>query len=359
MTFIDFEKAFDMVHRGMMLKILKAYGLPDSLVRAIAGVYRNTRARVLTPDGPTEEFHIHSGVLQGDTLAPYLFVIMLDYALRQAIAGREEELGFQLVRRQSRRKGPVVVTDLDFADDIALISELINQAQDLLNRVEASAAQIGLVMNAKKTKVMAYNHSDNVRIMTTDGTQLEVVEDFKYLGSWIDNSEKDLKARKAEAWRACNKLTKIWKSDLTREIKISLFCSTVESVLLYGSDTWTLSEKLTKQLDGCYTRMLRTVLNIHWTQFLTNEQLYGGLPKLSDKIRRRRLTFAGHCRRSEDELASKLVLWTPKHGQRKQGRPALTYIDVLTKDTGLPADELNTCMQDRKVWRSISARAGR
>ena len=184
----------------------------------------------------------------------------------------------------------MVVTDL--------ISELINQAQDLLNRVEASAAQIGLVMNAKKTKVMAYNHSDNVRIMTTDGTQLEVVEDFKYLGSWIDNSEKDLKARKAEAWRACNKLTKIWKSDLTREIKISLFCSTVESVLLYGSDTWTLSEKLTKQLDGCYTRMLRTVLNIHWNQFLTNEQLYGGLPKLSDKIRRRRLTFVGHCRRS-------------------------------------------------------------
>ncbi len=125
-----------MVHRGMMLKILKAYGIPDSLVRAIAGVYRNTRARVLTPDGPTEEFQIHSGVLQGNTLAPYLFVIMLDYALRQAIDGREEELGFQLVRRQSRRKGPVIVTDLDFADDIALLSELISQAQNLLNSNE-------------------------------------------------------------------------------------------------------------------------------------------------------------------------------------------------------------------------------
>ncbi len=175
----------------------------------------------------------------------------------------------------------------------------------------------------------------------------------------MDSSEKDLRARKAEAWRACNKLTKIWKSDLTREIKISLFCSRVESVLPYGSGTWTLSEILTKQLDGCSTRMIQTVLNIHWNQFLTNEQLYGGLPKLSDKIRRRRLTFAGHCRRSENELASKLVLLTPKHGQRKQGRPALTYINVLTKDTGLPADELNTCMQDRKVWRSISARAGR
>ena len=142
-----------MVHRGMMLKILEAYGIPTSLVNAIAGGYRNTRARVLTPDGQTEEFRIHSGVLQGDALAPYIFVIMLDYALRQVINGREEELGFQLNRRQSRRKGPLLVTDLDFADDIALLSEQIKQAQDLLTSVETSAAQKGLEMNAKKTKV--------------------------------------------------------------------------------------------------------------------------------------------------------------------------------------------------------------
>ena len=355
MTFIDFKKAFDMVHRGMMLKILKAYGVPDSLVAAIAGVYKNTRARILTPDGPTEEFQIHSGVLQGDTLAPYIFVIMLDYALRQAINGREEELGFRLSRRQSRRKGPVVVTDLDFADDIALLSELITQAQDLLARVELTAGQIGLVMNAKKTKVMAFNQDEEVKIVTQDGSQLEVVQDFKYLGSWVESTEADIKIRKAEAWRACNKLKKIWKSNLSREIKTSLLGSAVESVLLYGSDTWTLTEKLEKQLDGCYTRMLRTALNIHWSQFLTNEQLYGNLPKISEKIRRRRLMFAGHCRRSEDEMVSKLVLWDPKHGQRKQGRPAMTYVASLTKDTGLTVEELDNCMQDRGVWRSISS----
>ncbi len=81
------------------------------------------------------------------------------------------------------------------ADDIALLSELIHQAQDLLNRVETSAAQIGLSMNAKKTKVMAYNQSEEVKIMTTDGTQLEVVYDFKYLGSWFDNTEADPRSR--------------------------------------------------------------------------------------------------------------------------------------------------------------------
>ncbi len=119
---------------------------------------------------------------------------------------------------------------------------------------------------------------------------------------------------------------------------------------------WTLGVKSTKQLDGCYTRMLRKVLNIHWNQHITNEQLYG---KLFYKIRRRWPTFAEHCRRSEDELASKLVLWTPKHGQRKQGKPALKYRDVLAKYTRLPADQLDNCMQEWKVWRSITAGAGR
>ena len=65
---------------------------------------------------------------------------------------------------------------------------------------------LGLSMNVKKTKVMAYNQNEEVKIMTTDGSQLEVVYDFKYLGSWIDNTEADLRSRKAEAWRACTVL---------------------------------------------------------------------------------------------------------------------------------------------------------
>ena len=94
MTFIDFKKAFDMIHRGQMLKILVAYGIPEELTTAIADTYSNTKAKVITPDGETDAFQIYSGVLQGDTLAPYLFVTVLDYTLRQAIQGREEDLGF-------------------------------------------------------------------------------------------------------------------------------------------------------------------------------------------------------------------------------------------------------------------------
>ena len=48
------------------------------------------KAKVKSPDGNTEYFDIIAGVLQGDTLAPYLFVIVLDYAMRQATEGKKE-----------------------------------------------------------------------------------------------------------------------------------------------------------------------------------------------------------------------------------------------------------------------------
>ena len=102
---------------------------------------KSTKAKVITPDGETDVFEIVGGVLQGDTLAPYLILIVLDYALWVAILGREEKLGFQLSKRRRRRTGPSMVTDLDFNDDIALLSEEICQAQSFLNEVRLQQAK--------------------------------------------------------------------------------------------------------------------------------------------------------------------------------------------------------------------------
>ena len=131
-VFVDFSKAFDSVHRGMMLKILKAYGIPPQIVQAIAKLYEGTRARVVSPDGETDFFNVLAGVLQGDTLAPYLFAIVVDYLMRKAINGMDEELGFTLRPRRSRRAPLITITHLDFADDIALLCNEIHQAQELL-----------------------------------------------------------------------------------------------------------------------------------------------------------------------------------------------------------------------------------
>ncbi|XP_071480459.1 uncharacterized protein [Diadema antillarum] len=350
-TFIDFKKAFDSIHRGKLLEILNAYGIPEKLVRAIDVIYSKTHAKVCSPDGETEYFEILAGVLQGDTLAPFLFIVALDYALRLAINGKEEELGFTLVPRQSRRVPPVMVTDLDFADDIALISDTTEKARELLFAVEKECKKIGLRLNAKKTKVMAFN-IDDTTITTLDGAVLDVKNDFKYLGSWIASTEQDIRIRRGHAWNALHSMRKVWKSQLSDDIKRRLFVTTVESVLLYGAETWTLTARQEKALDGVYTRMLRIALNVSWSDYVRNDDLYGTLPKVSDKVRERRMRLAGHCVRHPELSANSLVLWEPKQGTAKRGRRKATLISVLKKDAGLESiNDLRTVMLNREVWR--------
>jgi len=140
-------------------------------------------------------------------------------------------------------------------------------------------------------------------------------------------------------------------------LKIRLLTSTVEAVLLYGCETWSLSKKLEQELDGCYTRMLRMALNISWREHVTDELLYGDLPKITTKIRTRRLKLAGHCARHPEE-ASNLVLWVPDRGSKGRGRPTNMFIDTLTRDTGLQLEEMHACMQDKGQWRTVVARSG-
>ena len=106
MVFVDFCKAFDSIFHSIMFKILEAYGIPCNLLRAIKATYDNLKAKVVSPNGDTQYFNICAGVMQGDTLAPFLFVIVLDYALRKAVTGREEELGFTLENVEVRDTQP-------------------------------------------------------------------------------------------------------------------------------------------------------------------------------------------------------------------------------------------------------------
>ena len=94
--------------------------------------------------GRLDYFKIHARVMQGDTLQPFLFVIVLDYALRRAIHGKEEELGFTLHPRRSRRIGPESINDLDVADDIVLLSNGIEQGNNIVHSVEAECLKVGL-----------------------------------------------------------------------------------------------------------------------------------------------------------------------------------------------------------------------
>ena len=147
---------------------------------------------------------------------------------------------------------------------------------------------------------MCYNQTGD--ISTLEGTPLKLVDKFTYLGSSVESTEKDIETRLTKAWTAINRLSTIWKSDLTDKMKRSFFQAAVTSILLYGCTTWTLTRRLEKKLDGNYTRMLRAILNKSWQRHPTRHQLYGHLPPITKSIQVRRTRHAGHCWRSRDEL---------------------------------------------------------
>ena len=176
--FVDFTKAFDSIHWGKMEQILLAYGLTKESVVAIMILYRN----VHSPDGDTDYFDIVAGVLQGDTLVPYLFIICLDYLLRTSI-DKIKENGFKLTKERSRGYPTKTITDANYADDIALLANTSAQPETLLHNLEKAAAGISLHFNAHKTEYMFFNLIGD--IYTLNGSPLKLVDKFIYLGSSI------------------------------------------------------------------------------------------------------------------------------------------------------------------------------
>ena len=348
-VFVDFSKAFDSINREALFHILGLYGVPDTLVKAIRLLYDSSYSRVRTIDGLTEFFKTLLGVLQGDTLAPFLFIIVLDYVLRNCMC---VENGITIIPRQSRRLPAVKVTDLDFADDIALLSDTIQQAEKLLHDLEHAAELVGLSLNASKTEFITINIDPvDSSINSLNGVSIKHVNDFKYLGSYIADSRKDFNTRKGMAWSACIKLQKIWTSGISEHLKVRFFKACVEPVLLYGSETWTLKKEFEKRVNGCYTRLLMKAKNLSWKRHPTLQRIYGDLPPISTVLASRRARFAGHCMRAPDQVISTILPWRLRQANR--GRRPLTFLDTIARDVNLDVGDIQTATLDRAVWRQL------
>ena len=176
-------KAFDSTHRGKMEQILLAYVLPKETVTAMMLLYSN---KVCSLDGDADFSDIVAGVLQGDTLTPYFFIICLDYVL-QTLIDLMKENDFKLKKGQETDYTPQkLLQTQDYADDIALLANILTQAASLLHCLEQAAGGIGLHVNVHKTEYMCFNHKRD--IATLNGGSLK----FMYLNSSNSSTEYDI-----------------------------------------------------------------------------------------------------------------------------------------------------------------------
>ena len=195
--------------------------------------------KICSPDGDTDYLDIVARVLQGDTLVLYLFIICLDYVFRTLIDKIKK--GFKLTKKRSRRSPAKTITDADYANGIALPANASAEAETLLHRLERAAAGIGLHINAHKTECMCFNQTGD--IFTLNGSSLKLEDKFTYLGSSVSSTVTDINTRLTKVWTAINRLSVIWKSDLTDKMKRSFFQAAIMSKLQYGCTTLTLTKR--------------------------------------------------------------------------------------------------------------------
>ena len=152
-------------------------------------LYKNTNVNFRSPDRDTDCFDIVAGVLQGNTIAPYRFIICLDYVLRTSM-DKMKDNGFKLAKERSRRYPAQTITDADYADGIALLANKPAQDATLQPSLERVPAGKGLHVNADKEEYMCFNQRGDISAL--NGSSLKLVDKFNYLGSSVSSTETDI-----------------------------------------------------------------------------------------------------------------------------------------------------------------------
>ncbi|XP_062615396.1 uncharacterized protein LOC134277126 [Saccostrea cucullata] len=226
---IDFAKAFDSIHRPALWMILRHHDIPNKIISIIQMLYKDFQAKVICGTELTESFPIQTGSLE----------------------------------------------DLDFADDIALLSQRYKDIQSKTDDLVKYGRQIGLKINVNKTKLMKINTKIGKEV-TANNNRIEEVDNFIYLGSKITangDSTMDVENRISKVRAIFAKLRNIWKSSIIRsKTKIRIFKTNVFGVLLYGSESWKVTKNISQKLDTFQTRCLRRILKIFWPNKITNEE---------------------------------------------------------------------------------------
>ena len=335
---------------------MKQYGVPNKFINLVKMFYTDVRCSVVNGGGLSDWFSVKSGVKQGCVMSGFLFLMIIDWIMTQAV--QENNTGIKWTLMQQ-------LEDLDYADDIALLASEWNHLQKKLQRIKLYGEQAGLKINVGKTKSMCIDPTNN-RPFQIGETEIEEVLKFIYLGGLVTKdggAGEDIRRRIGQAYAAYFKLQKVWKSSkIFTKTKIRIFKSNVVSVLLYGCESWRMTRGDEQKLDVFLHTSLRRILKISWEQHTSNDEVRrsaGVTETLSRTVQRRRWTFIGHIlRRDNRNLAKNALTWTPE-GKRKRGRPKETYRRTVERERqqmGFNSWSAAAAVaRDRGKWKDIIA----
>lgn len=376
-VFVDLTKAFDTVNRTALWRILEKLGCPPTFVNMFKQLYSNMQAQVNFNGELSEPIPVDNGVKQGGIAAPTLFSIYFAVAILHAF--KNSDIGilvryrttgklFNLTRYKAKTKTFIaLVRDLLYADDCDLVAHSEHDMQRTLDLFSSACIAFGLTISLKKTKVMftpapgAPYVEPNILIQ---GTRLDVVDSFVYLGSSLSrdgslDSEIDLRLGKAST--AFGTLQKrVWSDrDLALSTKLCVYDACVVTSLLYSCETWTPYRRHLKTLERFHQTCLRRILNISWKSLTSDTEVLSkaGCPSIEARIVKNHMRWVGHVIRMDDSRLPKQLLYGELVlGKRPQHKPKKRFRD-FTKDNlkslSMFAADWEISAHDRNEWRSL------
>nr|VZI11553.1 unnamed protein product [Spirometra erinaceieuropaei] len=331
-TFVDLTKAFDTVNREGLWKIMQKFGCPERFTQMVRQLHDGMMARVTDNGAISEAFAVTNGVKQGCVLAPTLFSLMFSAMLMDAY--RDERPGIRIAYRTDghllnhrrmnfqSRVSTATVHELLFADDCALNTTSEAEMQRSMDLFSAACENFGLVINTQKTVVMHQPPPNSATApnappqINVNGNQLQVVENFPYLGSTLSRNTKiddEVANRISKASQAFGRLrSTVWnRHGLQLSTKLKMYKAVILPTLLYGAETWTVYTRQARRLNHFHLSCLRRILRLNWQDRIPDTEVLErtGIPSIYAILKQMQLRWSGHLVRMDEERPPKRLFY--------------------------------------------------
>ena len=376
-AYIDFVKAYDKVNQELLWIILDKRGVPEKMINLIRGFHEGSMASIKINGILSEPFELKCGLKQGSIIAPLLFNIFFGSAI-EIIHNRVQHLGISLQFRNmsdifntnninKEKIGNTVISiwNILFADDAEIVTDSPENLQIIMDCFSEVTSAYGQEISIAKSEVMFDSRSDRQFNIDIVDNSLNQVDEFRYLGS-IESSDAtctlDIQARikKANASFHMHKAAIFSNPNLSFLVSLSMYKVLVLTVLLYGCESWVITTKDLKTLEGFQYQILRAILKISsydkisHTNILMLASHYGvEILPVEVVLRKKRLNFISQV----ECLGSKSLCYQVLHsdttlGNRKKGN-LNTFRSNFKRDLELfhiPVDTWQILAKDNKKW---------
>ena len=394
-VFVDLEKAFDKVPRYLIEWSLRRQFVPENLVKTVMSLYRNSVSCMRRGNQRSNQFQVNTGVHQGSVLSPLLFILII------------EEL--------TKECGDGIPWEILFADDLVLTSETFEGVLQKFAKWRTIFESNGMKVNMDKTKLMVTGEEGKTiksgdypcgvcskgvgsnsmmctscrlwvhrrcsglrasqrlsetfvckvcqnpkskatdsKITLADG-EIEKVGQFKYLGDMLHPDgkvETAVRARINSFWLKFRELSRLLlDKNLPLVPRVLIYKSCLRPVLLYGAETWSMTDSNFKILRSTELKVLRWVIGTD-LHMITSRSIYErcGIDHLDIYLRRSRLRWFGHTQRSV--LLANALTNVCVPGPRSKGRPKKTWDKTIEEDLSLLGLKKEEAM-DRDLWKAL------